>query len=55
VSTPSRNATGGARTGSTSTVRTERNHVAGVLGKLGVHSKLQAVLFAVRYGVIKLR
>jgi DNA-binding NarL/FixJ family response regulator len=37
------------------TVRTERNHVAGILSKLGVHSQLQAVLFAVRYGVIKLR
>jgi two-component system nitrate/nitrite response regulator NarL len=35
-------------------VRTERNHVASILAKLGVHSQLQAVLFALRYGVIKL-
>jgi PAS domain S-box-containing protein len=35
-------------------VRTERNHVASVLTKLGVHSQLQAVLFALRYGVIEL-
>jgi DNA-binding NarL/FixJ family response regulator len=34
------------------TVRTERNHVANILMKLGVHSQLQAVLLAVRYGVV---
>jgi DNA-binding NarL/FixJ family response regulator/signal transduction histidine kinase len=33
-------------------VRTERNHVASVLTKLGVHSQLQAVLFALHYGII---
>jgi DNA-binding NarL/FixJ family response regulator len=36
-------------------VRTERNHVASILAKLGVHSQLQAVLFALRYGAIELR
>jgi PAS domain S-box-containing protein len=36
------------------TVRTERNHVANILAKLGVHSQLQAVLFAARYGVVEL-
>jgi DNA-binding NarL/FixJ family response regulator len=35
-------------------IRTERNHVASILTKLGVHSQLQAVLFALRYGVIEL-
>jgi DNA-binding NarL/FixJ family response regulator len=35
------------------TVRTERNHVASILAKLGVHSQLQAVLFVLRYGIIK--
>jgi DNA-binding NarL/FixJ family response regulator len=33
-------------------VRTERNHVASILAKLGVHSQLQAVIFAMRYGVV---
>jgi DNA-binding NarL/FixJ family response regulator/signal transduction histidine kinase/PAS domain-containing protein len=32
--------------------RTERNHVANILGKLRVHSQLQAVLFALRYGAV---
>lgn len=32
--------------------RTHRNHVANVLMKLGVHSQLQAVLFALRYGAV---
>ncbi|HEX7299716.1 MAG TPA: PAS domain-containing protein [Solirubrobacteraceae bacterium] len=36
------------------TIRTQRNHVASILAKLGVHSQLQAVLFALRYGVITL-
>jgi DNA-binding NarL/FixJ family response regulator len=35
-------------------IRTERNHVGSVLTKLGVHSQLQAVLLAGRYGVIEL-
>jgi DNA-binding NarL/FixJ family response regulator len=33
-------------------IRTQRNHVASILRKLGVHSQLQAVLFAVRHGLI---
>jgi PAS domain S-box-containing protein len=32
--------------------KTERNHVAKVLSKLGVHSRLQAVLFAGRHGLV---
>jgi DNA-binding NarL/FixJ family response regulator len=32
--------------------RTERNHVANILGKLRVHSQLQAVLFALRHGAV---
>jgi DNA-binding NarL/FixJ family response regulator len=33
--------------------RTHRNHVANILTKLGVHSQLQAMLFALRYGVVE--
>jgi DNA-binding CsgD family transcriptional regulator len=33
-------------------IRTERNHVTRILNKLGVHSQLQAVLLALRYGLI---
>jgi PAS domain S-box-containing protein len=36
-------------------IQTQRNHVANILGKLGVHSQLQAVVFAVRYGVVEIR
>jgi PAS domain S-box-containing protein len=36
-------------------VRTERNHVANILRKLGVHSQLQALVFALRYGIIEVR
>ena len=35
------------------TLRTERNHVASILNKLGVHSQLQAVLFALRYAIVE--
>ncbi len=35
-------------------VDTERTHMMNVLGKLGVHSRLQALLFAVRYRVVEL-
>jgi PAS domain S-box-containing protein len=35
-------------------VRTQRNHVASILAKLGVHSQLQAVVFAVRHGAVKI-
>jgi PAS domain S-box-containing protein len=37
------------------TPRTARNHIASILGKLGVHSQLQAVLFGLRYDLIELR
>ena len=37
------------------TLRTERNHVANILAKLGVHSQLQALVFALRHGVIEIR
>jgi DNA-binding NarL/FixJ family response regulator len=31
---------------------TARSHVVSILGKLGVHSRLQALVFAVRYGLV---
>ncbi len=31
---------------------TVRSHVVNIFGKLGVHSRLQALLFAVRHGLI---
>jgi DNA-binding NarL/FixJ family response regulator len=34
--------------------RTGRNHVANILAKLGVHSQLQAVIFAFRHGVVEI-
>lgn len=34
--------------------RTHRNHVANILAKFGVHSQLQALLFAVRHGIVEL-
>ena len=37
------------------TVETERTHMVNILHKLGVHSRLQALLFAARYGIIELR
>jgi DNA-binding NarL/FixJ family response regulator len=36
------------------TLRTERNHVASILSKLGVHSQLQALIFALRYEVVQI-
>jgi two-component system nitrate/nitrite response regulator NarL len=36
-------------------VDTERTHMMNILSKLGVHSRLQALLFAARYGIIELR
>ena len=36
-------------------VDTERTHMMNILSKLGVHSRLQALLFADRYGIIELR
>src|SRR5918992_598196 len=35
-------------------LRTERNHMASILSKLGVHSQLQALVFALRHGVVEI-
>jgi two-component system nitrate/nitrite response regulator NarL len=37
------------------TVETEHTHVANILHKLGVHSRLQALVFAVRHGLVEIR
>ncbi|MCW2998834.1 MAG: domain S-box protein [Solirubrobacterales bacterium] len=37
------------------TRRTQRNHMASILSKLGLHSQVQAVVFALRYGLAQLR
>jgi DNA-binding NarL/FixJ family response regulator len=34
-------------------LRTERNHMASILKKLGVHSQLQALVFTLRYGGVE--
>ncbi len=34
-------------------VETERNYAASILGKLGVHSRLQALAFAIRNGLVE--
>ena len=34
--------------------KTERNHVASILAKLGVHSRLQALVFAAHHGVVEI-
>jgi PAS domain S-box-containing protein len=34
--------------------KTERNHIANILAKLGVHSRLQALVFALRYDIVEL-
>ncbi|MEA2159011.1 MAG: hypothetical protein QOD66_1391 [Solirubrobacteraceae bacterium] len=36
-------------------IRTERNHVSNIAAKLGVHSQLQALVFALRYGVVEVK
>jgi DNA-binding CsgD family transcriptional regulator len=36
-------------------VRTERNHMSSILAKLGVHSQLHALVFAVCHGVVEIR
>lgn len=36
------------------TVETERTHVVNILGKLGVHSRLQALVFAARHDLVDL-
>jgi len=35
-------------------LRTERNHMSSILTKLGVHSQLQALVFALRHGVVEI-
>jgi PAS domain S-box-containing protein len=35
--------------------KTERNHMASIMTKLGVHSRLQALVFALRHGVTNVR
>jgi DNA-binding NarL/FixJ family response regulator len=35
-------------------VRTERNHIASILAKLGVHSQIQALVVALRHGVVEI-
>lgn len=37
------------------TVETERTHMVNILHKLGVHSRLQALIFAARHGVVEIR
>ena len=37
------------------TVETERTHMVNILNKLGVHSRLQALVFAARHGVAEIR
>ncbi|MFL5992566.1 MAG: LuxR C-terminal-related transcriptional regulator [Rubrobacteraceae bacterium] len=37
------------------TVETERTHMVNILHKLGVHSRLQALVFAARYGIVQIR
>lgn len=37
------------------TVETERTHMVNILNKLGVHSRLQALIFAARYGLVEIR
>jgi DNA-binding NarL/FixJ family response regulator len=35
-------------------VGTVRNHIVGIFGKLGVHSRLQALVFAVRHSIVEI-
>jgi DNA-binding NarL/FixJ family response regulator len=37
------------------TVETERTHMVNILHKLGVHSRLQALVFAARHGLVQIR
>lgn len=37
------------------TVETERTHMVNILNKLGVHSRLQALVFALRNGIVEIR
>jgi len=35
--------------------KTESNHMSSILNKLGLHSRLQALVFALRYGMVEVR
>jgi DNA-binding NarL/FixJ family response regulator len=37
------------------TVETERTHMVNIMSKLGVHSRLQALVFAARHGLVEIR
>jgi two-component system nitrate/nitrite response regulator NarL len=37
------------------TVETEHTHMVNILGKLDVHSRLQALVFAARHGLVEIR
>ena len=37
------------------TIETERTHMVNILGKLDVHSRLQALVFAARHGLVEIR
>ena len=37
-----------------SSVETERSHMVDILSKLGAHSRLQALLFCIRHGVVEI-
>lgn len=37
------------------TIETERTHMVNILNKLGVHSRLQALVFAARHGLVEIR
>lgn len=37
------------------TIETERTHMVNILNKLGVHSRLQALVFAARNGIVEIR
>jgi DNA-binding NarL/FixJ family response regulator len=37
------------------TVETERTHMVNILHKIGVHSRLQALVFAARHGLVEIR
>ncbi|WP_166176147.1 ATP-binding protein [Rubrobacter tropicus] len=36
-------------------IKTETNHMTSILNKLGMHSRLQALVFAIRHGVVQVR
>ncbi|HEV8045421.1 MAG TPA: response regulator transcription factor, partial [Rubrobacter sp.] len=36
-------------------VDTERTHIMNILNKLGVHSRIQALVFATRHGLVEIR